>query len=65
MERGGFLAVEVLYRHNVLWSRAQLFKHFVRGRRELGFASLENSKAIREDLEHYCKYVGSISREKD
>jgi hypothetical protein len=52
-ERGGFSAIEVLYRHNLLWARANLFKHFVRRREFLDWADPEVSKEVQKDLGSY------------
>ena len=54
---GAYEAVEMLHRHNVLWSRAELFKHYLKCKSDQN--TLMNSdtlKAIRDDLNHYCKY---------
>jgi len=56
-ERGAFSAVEVLYRHNLLWARANLFKHFVRRREFLDWANPEVFEAIQKDLNSYCTWM--------
>jgi hypothetical protein len=54
-ERGGFAAVEVLYRHNLLWARAQLYKHFLARRDLLDWGDPVVFQNIRDELDNYCK----------
>jgi hypothetical protein len=49
-----FSGIEVLYRHNLHWARANLFKHFVRRREYLDWADPEVSATIQKDLGSYC-----------
>jgi hypothetical protein len=54
-ERGAFSAVELLYRHSLLWARANLFKHFVRRREFLDWADPEVSGTIQKYLGSCCE----------
>ncbi|KAF5651371.1 uncharacterized protein FTJAE_118 [Fusarium tjaetaba] len=51
--RGALGSIEMLYRHNVLFCRAKLFKHFVLSRH--GEINLDMLETMCEDLEKYSR----------
>ena len=61
-----FLEIEVLYRHNVLYCRAQLFKHCSQIGDGIPFLDLNMIASIRGDLGHYSRFllVGRLSNTK-
>lgn len=51
--REGFKGIEILYRNNVLWARATLFKHCVRRSVSMDYASPGVIDSIREAIRNY------------